>query len=235
MLRNQSKLLFLGQALSGVIPSTPTYEALIASYSGRVHHWKFDETGGDFADSVGSLTLTAIGILTYGVLGPAGKAVTFGTNSGRAISSGLTDVPVGASARSMVVVYKAGTTSKECLFSWGPTGSTRQWFTGFQNEMDTWGDDLGLGAGAAGHWHLYVATYDGSTAMQVTIDGQKFSRSLGAALNTGNSGNFQVGLSTNTDGWFSGTIGDVVMFNRVLTDAEIGSLRTALLASANWS
>ena len=74
---------------TGPAGTMPSFDAVIGGISGLVHRWKFTETSGNFADSVGSLTLTAAGTFTYNTGSPRiGGAVLLGA-SATATSSGL--------------------------------------------------------------------------------------------------------------------------------------------------
>jgi hypothetical protein len=178
----------------------PTYDGAVSSLSGLVHRWKFEEASGNFADSVGSLTLTASGAFTYSVSGGpvsgAAGSVTFGA-SGKGTSSGLGSIPVGGTARTILLVYKGvNATAKACYFSYG-TAVTRGWFTTFINDgvQDTMslslfgaGQDVlqTLTPGNMATWHLLAATYDGVQVSSLFIDGRVAAIREGAALNTTN-------------------------------------------------
>jgi hypothetical protein len=204
--------------------SSETYEDVVTALTGKVHRWMFDEaSGATVADSISSLNLTLSGTYTRAVAGLFGSAsaTTFGA-SAKAVSSGLGSLPVGGNARCFIVLYKStGAGAKQALISYGPTGSTRQWFTGVINDGQSnrlgtavWADDLALDyVYTEGGWHLAAFGYD---AMQNTLayqDGYLGARRPSAAINTGSSGNFQIGLSTNSDGQFAGSIEDVLVLD----------------------
>lgn len=207
------------------------YDFLLSKMTGLVHRWKFTEPSGSFLDSVGNLTLTPSGVFTYGVAGPTGGAVTFGA-SAKAVAAGSGNIPLGNNPRTMLVVYKPATTTKQCLFSCGPANANNQWWTAFQTELDCWGNDMSFGGGSVGHWHLYVAYYTNPNG-GARIDTGSATRVYGS-IGTGIS-NFQIGLSTYGDGQFSGSIDDIAIFNRSITYAEWLALYNAVSSSALWT
>jgi hypothetical protein len=211
--------------------------AVTAINTNLVHRWKFQESSGDFADSVGSLTLAATGTFIYGVPGPIDSAVAFQA-SAKGLSTGLGSIPTGSGQRTVVVVYKPtkGTNPKQALCSYGTTGSTRQYFVMSINDavVDTetfavWSDDITVAAaGGSGYcWHVFVARVDsGGTSGKMFNDYlPSTTRTFGAALNTGTGVGFTVGQET-TGGTnqFLGYIDDIAIWSRALTDAEILSL-----------
>lgn len=226
--------------------SFTSYDSLIGAMSGLVHRWEFAEASGNFADGVGSLTLTPSGTFTYAVSGaPVGGAVTFGA-SAKADSSGLGSIPTGAGARSFVVIYKPpSSTSKQAVFSYGTSGTTRQWFSQFVNDVNVntwsaavWGDDATLGQSGSSQivipstadtlWHMGAVVYDGALSLLVFHDTISTVRRLGGSLATGSSGNFRIGQDTASANQSSLTVDDIAVFNRALQPYEISQLYAAL-------
>ena len=225
-----------------------TYESIISGMSGLVHRWKFEEASGNFADSVGSLTLVKSGAITYSVAGGpvsgASGSIQFGA-AGVGKASGVGSIPTGGNARTFVLVFKGpGTNPKQALFNYGTAGATRQWWTAFVNEnggikygtvppgmaLDVWGDDASFGNMPAQGlwWHLCAYMYDGSITIATFFDGAWAGHSLGAALNTG-SGNFWIGQENNGTSQLGPAIyDDLAVFNRVLNAYELGRLYAAL-------
>lgn len=217
------------------------YDTLIAAMSGIVHRWKFDEASGNFADSVGSLTLTKSGTFTYSVAGaPVGGAVTFGA-SAKAVTSGMGSIPVGGAARTVVAVWKNTSTNQQCIWNYGTWSSTRQYFavdlngaSSAQVNATAWADDINMTSvpSCDGLWHLGVYTYDGSQTTAFYYDGNRVGRFLGAALNTVDSGtHFQIGLTINSSNQFSGSLDDLAVFNRALQPYEVQQLFNALVGA----
>lgn len=68
-------------------PTPATIQAAILAQASVTHYWKFDEASGDFADSKGSMTLTAAGTIAYRVTGTSGFAIQAGSDA-RAFNAG---------------------------------------------------------------------------------------------------------------------------------------------------
>lgn len=221
--------------------STTTFASYLAGLSGLVHRWKFEEASGNFADSVGSLTLTASGTLTYSQTGLNGNCVLFGA-TGRGVSTGLGSVPVGATARTIVTVFKTNgvQTGKMCANSYGATGTARFWWMGGVNEssawthaLDVWSDDLvGDAKGAGdGNWHLMAQGADGNRMTFSYLDGDISYRNIGGALATATGGNFFVGQATDGTLQWLGYLDDISVFSGMLSKATLDKLYSLLLAA----
>jgi hypothetical protein len=226
-----------------------TYDALIAAMSGLVHRWTFEEASGNFADAVGSLTLTKSGTFTYAVAGGpvsgGAGSVTVGA-AGQGVSSGLGSIPVAGAARTFVLIYKGkSSTAKQALFSYGTSGSTRLWWTAYLNEsgsgaandalcLAAWGDDAGLlGCNLnVETWHMAAFGYDGASTTFVFLDGQILGRRLGGALNTGSGGNLAVAFDAFGGNQLGGvTLDDLAVFSRALQPYELQQLYNALVGA----
>lgn len=216
--------------------SSETYAQAITAIGGAVHRWKFDESSGNFADSIGSLTLTASGSFTYSVTAPLGGAVTFGA-SAKGQASGIGSIPSGSAARTFVAVYK-GHSGKAAIGSYGTSGSTRQWWTMFLNDsadpnlgLAMWADDLNTPAiidNRAAEWHISAWAYDGNVTSKIFHDsGYSYAWVLLAALNTGSGTDFRIGITTGGGNQFAGSIDDLVVFNSFLTNAQLQRLGDA--------
>lgn len=184
-----------------------TWEQVMSTFSsGLVHRWKFEDASGNFADSVGSLTLTASGTINYQQSSPLGYGARFQA-SGSAIGSGMGSLPLTSAARTSIAVFKtnANISTAAVIHSYGSTGSTRQWWayklndaSAFSDSAVVWADDSQWSnrGGSDGSWHMSVVGCDGSQALYFFFDGDIFVRRLGGTLNTG-SGTSQ---KVNTDG-----------------------------------
>lgn len=228
--------------------SFSSYQTLISAMSGLVHRWKFEEASGNFADSVGSLTLTKSGTITYSVSGGpvsgASGSVTIGA-SGQGVSSGLGSIPVAGTARTFVVIYKGkSSSSRQALLSYGTSGSTRQWWTVNLNDnggatadalaLATWGDDLAMLNSPLNveTWHMAAFGYDGTQTAFVFIDGDFYAKRLGGALNTGTGGNFFLGITTAAGDQLGGvTLDDLAVFSRALNGYELQQLYASLVGA----
>jgi hypothetical protein len=222
---------------TGPAGTMPSFDAVIGGISGLVHRWKFTETSGNFADSVGSLTLTAAGTFTYNTGSPRiGGAVLLGA-SATATSSGLGSIPTGNNPRCIVAVFKPTDTTQQALFGYG-AAATDQGCVCLLNYngadvilFSFYTDDLSISnsGSVTNQWHIAIFNYDTSPdrRQQLMIDGLFASRTTTAVVNTATTGNFVVGQWTAT---YQGTfyIDDLAVFNRALAPWEIRKLINAL-------
>lgn len=222
-------------------------DALTAAAAGLVHHWQMAETSGAAcADSVGSLGLTlTAGSYTRGIDSPIGKAVSM--VSSYMVSAGLGSIPIGAAARTIGVAFKAGETPG-VIVSYGDQAPNRSWLalqtsSSIGNEcpyaIGCTGDPLRYTYGGPAirdnNWHLAFIRYNGSRVLSIFMDGMQHTLYLGAALSFPSTGNFYAGAwyvagavgNTGTQ-----TIGDIMVWNRALTVAEIRRLTNAFHAAA---
>jgi hypothetical protein len=218
----------------------PTYNSLITS-AAPVHRWKFLETSGNFASSVGTLTLVKSGTVTYSQTAMSastgGGAVLLG--SGAVLqSSGLGSLPVGGTARTFCCVFKPTATSAQQILFYGPNG-----FQTFNNLVINNGGagiimyDIGStnyspsGTGCnVLAWHLLIvrATGTGSKDFTIYLDSFSASTTVANSPNTTSSGGFligQNGLGANQGSYY---IDDMAVFNRGLSDSEITAIKATL-------
>jgi len=73
-----------------------------------------------------------------------------------------------------------------------------------------------------GQWHFVCGTFDGST-MRLYVDGQ-LSGSQSVAYSATNTANFRIGASSSLNSAFIGTIDDVGIYDRPLTETEVNIL-----------
>lgn len=212
-----------------------SWDVVMDGLSGKVHRWKFEEASGNFADSVGSLTLVASGSITYQQSSPIGYAASFATGAaGDAASMG--SVPVGADPRTSIVVYKSnGLTpvTNMDLFTYGTSGTTNLYWQLDSTGMATirlvvWANDITKSDDVVQDmaWHMTAGVYLGNAADTIYLyhDGAVQSRVI-ADLNTGSATNPKVG------GNDAVTIADVTVFDRALARWELDRLRMSLLAA----
>lgn len=221
---------------TGPISTTP-YDDVVRRIGGAVHRWKFDESSGNFTDSIGSLTLAVSGSFTYSQDGPLGGAVLFGA-SAKGQASGIGNLPDADEDRTFALVWQAVDTTKRAIYSYGTTG-TRNWWTLFQNDGGTnlaaalWGDDQSFSAEGVGgidifatEWHLTIWRYASVTGQSSVIhDGRQLNtRTHPGDLTTSNANDFRVGQDTTGSNQFNGRIDDLVAFDKHLTRSECDRL-----------
>ena len=177
--------------------SSDTWESLMTEFTANlVHRWKFEESSGNFADSINSLTLTPAGSPTYSVSTPLGNGIS---TTNYAETSGQGSLPTGAAARTIIVVAKlTASASSEYLHSYG-AGTARQQF-GFQSPSGQlsrvvfFSDNLEwLTSIADGQWHMVAIGVSDSKAAHLYIDGYLYNGVISANAATATSGNFTLG------------------------------------------
>ena len=202
-----------------------SWEDAVTAVSGKVHRWKFEESSGYPQDSIGSLHMVSGTVSTRQIAGPTG----YGMALGSALSpTGYGSLPVGDSARSFVFIWRAtsanSSSSNMEILVYG-TGSTRLWnhiCANHDNYAQTgilfWSEDWKKGNYISdANWHLLVFRY-AARAVDINVDGISVAEgSTGAVLNTGTAVTCSLGGSTQE--W-----GDAIVFNRWITNAEIGKL-----------
>ncbi len=212
--------------------SLPTYDAYISAISGLVQRWKFNEASGNFADSVGSLALTASGSISYQQTDPFGNTDAARFNTGSASSSGLGSIPTGGNLRTFVALLKSGMTGgTKSVLAYG-TASTLAFFmyqlvnsgTVAGDYLDTWGTNNRLAAltsaADGGLWHLVALGNSQADRLEFWIDGvrQSYVLSNGSSLNTG-TGN----LVLNNDAT-DVTFADLAVFSTWIGTAKLSKL-----------
>jgi len=216
-----------------------TYDQAMAAISGKVHRWKFDEASGDFADSVGSLTLVASGSITYQQAGPLGTTnVAKFASAARGAAASMGSAPTGNAARSHAILFKTDgvlTTGPKAICGWG-TGSLRALWQSQLNIGNVFGTDGtvvfsdDVSATQRGYadaqWHLLIAAYDGARTTYLCQEGFVNAKRMGADLNTGTTAAPKAPFDD-----MAIYIDDWAIFNRALTRAEMERLWRAAQAA----
>lgn len=217
-----------------------TWEDVVSDLSGKVHRWKFEEASGNFADSIGSLTLTANGSITYQAASPVGFAASF--TGGYAESSGLGSIPTGDAERSIVIVWKKtseGTVANPFpLFGYGAAGATRQLFQLFGTAYATLRFGvLNVQIDAStpigdGEWHISCMSHIAATRQLLSayFDGAQQLGTEGGNLGTSTANNFHVAAEFDDTDPSAITVADVIVFDRYLGKPEMDRLYTAMRA-----
>ncbi len=214
--------------------SSADYSGISAGLNtGLVGLWHLNETtvgtagGGtaDFADSSGKGNHgTASGSPTFGATGVFNKAVTFnGTTSGIAISNSASLNPTSQVTLSAWINLSSLSNSYPMIVTKG----TSQWnlrlktntrVVQFCNDTDcVYGPTLL----DASRWYLVTATHDG-TNMKIYLNGKLENTFSGATALASSTSTVYIGRRT--DGYyFPGTIDEVAIWNRALTDGTSGT------------
>jgi len=149
-----------------------------------------------------------------------------------------TNIPISNSNYTISVWFSANTLGTKGLVGWGDYGTTNQ-VNGFRLSssglVNYWqANDLSATiAITTGSWYNAVATFDGTTR-GIWVNGTLISSDTPTGHNVPNANNLTIGV-TNTTEYFSGSIGEVQIFNRGLTSNEIVSNYNALLTRYNGS
>lgn len=213
-----------------------TWETVVADLSGKVHRWKFEESSGtNVNDEISTLDLTLTGSVSLVAASPLGNAVSF--TGGYAESSGLGSIPVGDTARTVLAVWKKtalGTSANLPIISYG-TATTRTMFQLYGTSIAVLAGNyftdlfnVGVGQVMDGNWHM-SALMNGTTRIQAGYhDGQASGQTGGANLNTSAANNFHVAAEYDDTDPAAITVTDVIVFDRMLTKAELDRLWSAL-------
>lgn len=202
------------------------WETVMASLSGKVHRWTFEEASGLPQDSVGTLHATSGGgTITRSLSSPLGNAMRF---TAALATTGIGSAPTGASPRTVVMAVRSTANDKSLreLFAYG-TGATRQWFHSCMNHdggdaytvsLLFWGDDhIPPFPISDSSWHLIVLRYDGGRGQALYVDGSLTYRSTAGSLLTAASGNLAIAGN-------GVEFTDLTIFNRSLQHHELHRL-----------
>ncbi|HET6515637.1 MAG TPA: DUF4082 domain-containing protein [Thermodesulfovibrionales bacterium] len=212
--------------------------------SNMIHYWKFDETeGSSYADSAGSSTATCTTCPTVitGVVNGA-QQFTQSTNVNAANDSSFDFGP--ADSFSIELWMKTDATNtcsgKQVLLGRDdtPTGSLSLWVAcmnggtaafNVQDEFNAGGYVQGGKLLNTGKWRHIVAVRDGvNGSMSLYVDGQLDATSSGITTPGGFSSPVPLNIGwlnqSGSSGYhFTGSIDEVAVYNRVLTQNEVSS------------
>ena len=220
--------------LPSVFTTTYTYnalnEVLTTAQPLKPKAWyRFGEQSGPIMyDSSGNGvdgTYTASGI-TYGVSGALPKDPTTAVSTSNPLhdigSAPSTNLPSGATARTISVYYKTTSSANQMLYSYG-TQTTDEWFgvelTNSAEKLDFSGSSDPATftlpyATDDGNWHQLVLVYNGSEGLSLYLDGLLVqTATLGTVLDTTGS-TLYIGLNTwpGSDKWF-GAMNELEFFS----------------------
>jgi len=199
---------------------------LPASYPLVGNSW-YDLTGND-----------NIGILNNGVSYNSSLKGYLGFNgTNQYVSfSGVTDIPVGNSNYTIGVWFNANSLGNKGLVGWGNYETTnevnafRLTSNGLVNYW--WDNDLDVTTTITpGNWYYAVATFDGTTR-SIYVNGSLVGSDTPTGHNVTDSSNLTIG-NTWVNGYFDGSIGDVQIFDRALSDIEITQNYDAMVTRYN--
>ena len=154
-----------------------------------------------------------------------GGVLTF--NGSQYISfSSPTNIPIGNSNYTISVWFNPNSLGSNGLVGWGNWGSGNQvnaFRLGSSNLLNYWwGNDLAASASISTNtWYNAIARFDG-TNRQIWVNNVMIGQdNPGSSHNVPNADNMKIG-TTNNGEYFNGKISNVEIYNRSLSDSEIG-------------
>lgn len=222
--------------------------------SGLVGHWKMDEaswngTAGEVVDASGN------GKNGASVNGAATAAGKFGNGGSFDGINDYVSVPddssldiTGAATYSAWIKFTSNGTSNERIMSKGETGSSYSLILYKLSEAKTigFGDNAGVitttNSFGDGIWHNVVAIHDGgnsNASLSIYVDGVKQAVTADGVFDGVNATDQPLSIGGNVDdgvaeNFFAGSIDDVRVYNRALSDREIRNLYNYAPGPVGW-
>lgn len=200
--------------------------------SGLTNYWKLDEASDPVIDSWGSNNGTSLGGVTQGVTGKIDNASQFDGIYGTKIIASPIEFETGAFSISFWIKSSGDLASNMIPIGSGSypgyyiqiKGSAVGNKLTFRTSNGTPNDLNANSTITDTDWHHIVLTRDGSGNKKLYLDGvQDNVTTNDGSRDTTNGQNFQIGSS----GWgqpFNGTIDDVAVWNRALSESEVLAL-----------
>jgi galactose oxidase-like protein/concanavalin A-like lectin/glucanase superfamily protein/Kelch motif protein len=198
---------------------------------GLVAAWGFDEgSGGIAGDSSGNRNAGTVVGAAWTTQGRFGSALVFNGTSSRVTGP---SVSLGPAFTLMAWVLNPTRTAYETMIT---VGGSRDFYLGTGvPTFWTGSDNLAFGnAIADGVWHHVAVVSDGAT-VRAYVDGDPAGTPSTVALGAA-SGSLQVGawiLGTDSTDYFAGTIDEVRVYSRALTQGEIQTVMTVPVAGSS--
>ena len=154
-----------------------------------------------------------------------GGVLTF--NGSQYISfSSPTNIPIGNSNYTISVWFNPNSLGSNGLVGWGNWGGGNQ-VNAFRLSSSNllnywWGNDLAAAASiSTDTWYNAIARFDG-TSRQIWVNNVMINQdNPGSSHNVPNADNMKIGVTNNGE-YFNGKISNVEIYNRALSDSEIG-------------
>jgi hypothetical protein len=229
------------------------------THANLVSHWKFDESSGNAADSVGSNTLTNNNTATYAA-GLKNNAAHFESGSSQYFSitdasqSGL-DFSTTLSFMCRIRFDSLPTASNvhEIMSKFTVSGNQMSYHLFLYNNGGTYELTVGLSSGGGaptgqqkenwtptlGQWYSVGFTYKGSTTeVKLYLDGTQLgtTKTTNVPASLANvSAPFIIGSYQASTGFFDGDIDEAYIFSATLTDAEMLSVHNSSLQTPSFA
>jgi hypothetical protein len=214
---------------------TPTPSVGNTLLSNIVSYWKLDEASGSVIDSVGSNNGTCNGTYSQNQSGKIGKSIGFtGGGSGYVDFGNIAALRAPAACTISLWVYITGFTKGQTFVNkvdWGldrygwsfeprtTTGLLSLWLSDSGSTV-TYTSNLTISGGTSS-WQHCVCSWNGTT-VNIYLNNAKYSV---AQTNSPTDNNYTVKLSTDIATYSTaGRLDEVGIWNRQLTDAEVGIL-----------
>lgn len=253
LLSKRTRLIAVVIALLVLIVSSVTGAAAAGTTDpSLVAYWTFDEGSGTTANDFSGYGRTATlnnGASFSNAAFPTHKfADPFALNlvgtSHQYVSAG-TGINLAKTSFTVMAWAKRSTTAgKQWVIGYGTNSTDKALVLGFRdNDHVTcafYNDDLDTrdfpdlsGTFADTNWHHLACTYDAATRRRIVyVDGQGWYADGSNSIQA--NGTFNIGRVPWSDGYFSGTIDDVRVYNRALSEQAIKWLAAGNLDTALW-
>lgn len=226
-------------ALSGQICESSQGDQTIDLTNGLVAHYEFEDNAND--SSGNEINGNAYGTISY-VDGKIGRSVYFDGNGSSYISGDASEFPSGNSDRTVCLWAKSEdkleTTTPNFAFIWAMEAgvpnsygiqednapwitSNGEWYTFLQGGTTEIPEDINTNVVVSGEWQHICSVYDAGTVKSYVDN--NLTNSVNVELNTG-TGTFNIGGIGGSYS-FKGYIDDIRVYNRVLNEAEIETLK----------
>jgi hypothetical protein len=209
-----------------------TLNGTLMPQTGLVGYWGFDSAATLGTNSLTGSSLTINSGASWTTSGKYGGGLALNGTSG-SLSGTVANLPVGNSGYTLSAWVNSTTISgAHGILGWGVWGSGNgtNAFRLANNGLDNywWGNDLLTPQFTGSNsllnlWHRVTASWDGYTR-KIYLDGALISSDHPGTLSS-TAVNFNIG-TTNTGEWFAGTLDDVAIYNRALTDTEVATFGT---------
>ena len=219
----------------------PASHAVTDLNSGLVGYWNFDNGNDVGYSTVGAISLSPYGTPAYTPAGgghSGGRGLQLDGNSAIGTTNPITNLPLGAHPYTLSAWINAtdpmgngGIIGYGTPSSYNISNNLR--LNGFSSIHHYWyANDLTMypsGVDFRNSWHHVTATWDGTTR-SLFLDGILQSSDVPVAPNF-TADSFVIGRTLN-DQNFSGTLDDVAIYDRALTQIEITALASTGISSA---
>lgn len=198
--------------------------------------WKLDEnTGTTAADATGNGHLATLTSGTTWAPGKLGSGITIGSSTQMAATA--TGKPVPSTFSITAWMNPTNTSGVDTLFSFGSTAAFR--ITGSALRFTTFGvkdHDTAGSMFSAGVWtHVALTFTPGATGgAKFYVNGVLRQSIDSSTINTTATGVWRIGAAHNSSEWFGGSLDDVRLYGRVLSDQDIATIAIAPTPFEQW-